>query len=307
MRSRVPLGIAIPQIFQDEPVGPGGIRDFLLRAESLGYESGWVQEQILGSAKTYEPIELLTFAAACTTRLRLGSAVLLTALRSPVHTAKSLATLDHLSQGRLIVGVGLGAAQKLYPAFGMTAMRRAARFTEGLRLMIRLWTEPRVTFDGEFYKLDHVAMEPKPNQKPHPPLWFGAHHPDALKRAVDLGQGFIGAGSSPTPVFKDEVSVVRKLLEAARRDPTSFPITKRVYIAVDKDKARAGRRLTEWFAAYYRRGEMAEQVSVWGGAEECAEGLRAIITAGAQSLLLNPVFDHMEHVEVLAHEVAPRL
>ena len=123
MRTRVPLGIAIPQIFQDEPVGPGGIRDFLLRAESLGYESGWVQEQILGSAKTYEPIELLTFAAACTTRLRLGSAVLLTALRSPVHTAKSLATLDHLSQGRLMVGVGLGAAQKLYPAFGMTGSR----------------------------------------------------------------------------------------------------------------------------------------------------------------------------------------
>ena len=101
--------------------------------------------------------------------------------------------------------------------------------------------------------------------------------------------------------------MVRKLLEAARRDPASFPISKRVYIAVDRDKARAARRLTEWFAAYYRRGEMAAQVSVWGGAEECAEGLRPIIAAGAQSLLLNPVFDHMEHVEVLAHEVAPRL
>ncbi len=307
MKSRVPLGIAIPQIFQDEALGPGGIRNFLRRAEALGYESGWVQEQILGSAKTYESIELLTFAAACTQRLRLGTAVLLTSLRSPIHTAKSLATLDHLSGGRLIVGVGLGGAQKLYPAFGITVARRAARFTEGLKLIVRLWTESRVTFDGDFYKLDNAAMEPKPVQRPHPPLWFGAHHPDALKRAIALGQGFIGAGSSPTAVFKDEVGVLRKLLEAARRDPAAFPISKRVYIAIDRDKARAAKRLTDWFGAYYRRPEMAEQVSVSGGAEECAEGLRAIIAAGAQSLILNPVFDQMEHLDQLATDVAPKL
>jgi alkanesulfonate monooxygenase SsuD/methylene tetrahydromethanopterin reductase-like flavin-dependent oxidoreductase (luciferase family) len=212
-----------------------------------------------------------------------------------------------LCEGRLDVGVGLGAAQKLYPAFGMTSARRAARFAEGLTLLIKLWTEARVTFDGEFYKLDDVAMEPKPVQKPHPPLWFGAHHPDALKRAVELGHGFMGAGSSPTAVFRDEVAVLRKLLEGARRDPATFPISKRVYIAVDRDKARAGQRLTAWFGAYYRRAEMAEQVSVWGSVDDCAEGLRAVIDAGAQSLMLNPVFDFMEQAEQIATEVAPRL
>src|SRR5207244_1323175 len=82
-------------------------------------------------------------------------------------------------------------------------------FAEGLRLMKRLWTEPRVTLAGEFFRLENASMEPKPVQKPHPPLWFGGHHPQALRRAVELGDGFIGAGSASTATFAAELTVLR--------------------------------------------------------------------------------------------------
>ncbi|HEU4371357.1 MAG TPA: LLM class flavin-dependent oxidoreductase [Methylomirabilota bacterium] len=306
MISRVRLGVAIPQTFVGGPVDPGRIRDFLRRAEALDFHSAWVVEQILGSAPSLEPVHTLTYAAAVTERLRLGSAVLLTALRSPVHLAKSLATRDQLSGGRLIVGVGLGGSPGIYAAHGLSAEGRAARFAEGLRLMKRLWTEPRVTLAGEFYRLENASMQPQPVQKPHPPLWFGAHHPLALGRAVELGEGFIGAGSASTSTFAREVTAVRAILAELGRDPASFAVAKRVYIAIDRDRARAGKRLAEWFGAFYGKPALAEDVCVWGDTETCVEGLRAIVGAGAGFLVLNPVFDELEHLERFA-EIAPAL
>jgi len=304
---RVEVGVAIPQTFLTGSVDTGKVRAFLARAEALGFHSAWAGEQILGSIANLEPVELLTFAAAVTERLRLGTAVLLPALRSPVHLAKSLATLDQLSAGRLIVGVGLGANVRVYPAYGITAARRAARFTEGLEVMRRLWTEPRVTFAGEFWRLENVAMEPKPLQKPHPPLWFGAHHPNALERAVERGAGFLGAGSSPTATFRSEVVTVRGLLAASGRDPATFTIGKRVYLAVDRDRARAGKRLAEWFGAHYGKPDLAAQVSVWGEPAECVERLTEVVAAGARFLLIHTVFDELEHLERVAAEILPNL
>ena len=307
MKSRVKLGVAIPQTVLQGPIQIRAIREFLTRAEALGFDSAWVVEQILGSVPSLEPVALLTYAAALTERLRLGAAVLLTALRSPVHTAKSLATLDHLSGGRLTVGVGLGGNPRIYPAFGITAERRAERFAEGVRLMKRLWTEERVTFEGAFWTLQNASMQPKPVQKPHPPLWFGAHHPNALKRTAELGDGFIGAGSISTKAFLEEVKLLRARLRDAGRDPAAFPVGKRVYIAVDRDRARAGRRLGEWFGAFYGRPELAAEVSVWGEPAECVDRLAEIIVGGAGFLMLNPVFDELQQLEVFAAQLAPKL
>ena len=307
MSPGVEPAIAIPQTFVSGRVEPARIRDFLARAEALGFHSAWVVEQILGRMASLEPVALLAHAAAHTTRLRLGSAVLLTALRSPIHLAKMLATIDQLSGGRLIVGVGLGGNPGVYPAFGLTAHRRAARFTEGLRVMKALWTEPTVTFAGEFFRLDGISMEPKPVQRPHPPLWFGGHHPNALRRAVALGDGFIGAGSASTAAFAEQVKTLHRALGEAGRDPATFPIGKRVYIALDADRRRAGTRLAEWFGAFYGKPELAAQVSVWGDAAACIDGLAEVVAAGARLLLLNPVFDEADQLERLATTVVPKL
>jgi probable F420-dependent oxidoreductase len=303
----VRVAAGIPQAWTTGGIDRPRIRRFLERAEALGFESAWVVEQVLGTLPCLEPVELLSWAAALTSRIRLGTAVLLTPLRSPVHLAKSLATLDQLSGGRLDVGIGLGGNPKIYAAFGISAARRVARFNEGLRLMQALWTEPRVTFAGEFWQLENAALEPKPLQRPHPPLWVGAHHPDAFRRSVAWAKGFMGAGSATTATFAKEVALLRTLLTEAGRDPGSIEIGKRVYVGVDRDRDRAGRRMAEYFGGFYGRAELAAEVSVWGSVDQVVAGLREVTAAGAELVMLNPVFDEVEQLEVLAAEVVPRL
>ncbi len=301
----VPCGIAIPQT--SNPVDVKLIREFLARAELLGYESAWVQEQILSDSPILEPVTLLTYACALTSKLRLGSAVLLTVIRNPVQLAKSLATLDQLSQGRLTVGVGIGGAHVPERVFGVSGERRSRRFVEGLGVMKALWTQPRASFSGEFWQFENVPMEPKPVQKPHPPLWFGARDAIALKRAVRHGDGWMGAGSSSSADFVRQAGEVRHFLEDAGRDPATFAVSKRVYVAVDRDRGRAEQRLREWFGVRYKNVDMAARVSIWGSAGECLDKLGELVDAGAQHLMLNPVFDEIEQMELMAAEIIPRL
>jgi probable F420-dependent oxidoreductase len=283
------------------------VRRVLARAEGAGLDSVWVQEQIVGATPSLEPVEMLAYAAALSKRVKLGVAVLLTVLRGPVHLAKSLATLDHLSRGRLVVGVGLGGNQPLYPAYGIAAEHRVTRFVEGIRIMKALWTEPSTTFAGRFWQLDRVRMEPKPVQRPHPPLWFGAHSEAAVARSAELGDGFIGAGASSVEQFAGVVARLRGALERRGRDPGAFPVSKRVYIAVDEDVTRAGRRLEAWFGRFYGDPMLARRVAVWGPADRCIESLARVAAAGARLVILNPVFEESDQVDRLLAEVVPRV
>src|SRR5215203_7018027 len=201
------FAISIPQFVADGAFDPAGLRAYLARAEALGFDSAWTMEQVLGTMPTLGPMETMTYAAACTEQIRLGCVVFVTPLHSPVHLAKSLSALDQLSRGRIEVGVGTGGRQRMFSAFDASPDRLVARFTEGLLLMKTLWTESRITFQGDFWQLDGAAMEPKPFQKPYPPIWFGASAPAALRRAVRHGDGFFGAGSQTTAQFADQVGI----------------------------------------------------------------------------------------------------
>jgi alkanesulfonate monooxygenase SsuD/methylene tetrahydromethanopterin reductase-like flavin-dependent oxidoreductase (luciferase family) len=131
-------------------------------------------------------------------------------------------------------------------------------------------------------------------------VWFGARQPDGLRRAVRHGNGWMGAGSSTSDAFKEGVGLVRQYLEEEKRDPATFRISKRVYIAVDNDEARGERRLREWFGQYYGNPDNASKVGVWGTPEHCAEQLEELVDAGAEHLLLNMAFDLPEQIEALA-------
>jgi probable F420-dependent oxidoreductase len=303
----VRCGVAIPQDYINKPVDLPFLHTYLSRAEALGYESAWVQEQIVGSVPILEPVTLLTYAAALTRKLRLGTSVMLTVLRNPLQLAKSLTSLDQLSGGRLTVGVGLGNQRPEDAAFGIPLERRVRRFVEGIEVMKTLWTQSTVKLDGEFWRLDGISQEPKPVQQPHPPLWFGAREPAALRRAVRLGNGWMGAGSSSTTDFKAQAQTLRGFLDAAQRDPSTFTISKRVYIAVDNDKSRAEERLRTWFGIRYRSADMASRVAVWGNVNECLDRLAELVSYGAEHLLLNSTFDDMEHLELMAKEIVPHL
>jgi len=302
------FAIAIPQFYADGTFDPAAFRAYLIRAEELGFESAWTQESVLGPSSQFAPIEAMTYAAACTQRLRLGCTVFVSTLHSPVHLAKSLSTLDQLSRGRIEIGVGTGGKSRPFAAFGVDPQRYVARFSEGLELMKALWTEPRVTFDGEFWQVSGEAMEPKPFQKPFPPIWIGGAGPAALRRAVHVGSGFFGAGSSPTAAFANQVATVRQALAEAGRTESDFGIAKRVYVAIDENAGRARERMNAGLARIYGQAVPSiEAAAVTGTPADCVAGLRAVVAAGAELILFTALFDQGEHAERLAAEIIPQL
>jgi probable F420-dependent oxidoreductase len=301
----VRFSICIPQLVPGGRFDPAALAPYLARAEALGFEGAWTFEMVYGPAPVLGPLETMAFAAACSTRLRLGCSVLITTLHSPVHLAKSVTTLDHLSGGRVEVGVGTGGRRPFSP-FAVDPESYVARFTEGLRIMKALWTEPEVHFDGRFWQLAGLAQEPKPVQRPAPPLWFGGSHPAALRRAVRLGDGFFGAGSQTTAQFAEQVPLVRRALEEAGRDD-GFRIAKRVYVAVDDDPGRARERMAAALHdlyAVFGAGDLSP-VAVTGRPADCVAGLQAVADAGAEMILLHPLFDEADQMERLAAEVMP--
>lgn len=309
MANHLPCGIELPQVFFDGPVDMEHIRRFSTRAETLGYDSLWLQERIIGDFNILEPVTLLSYVAAITTKLRLGTSVILLTLRNPIQLAKAYATLDCMSHGRAVLGVGLGGGHlgSHEDVFGYTREGRVTRFTESVQIMKLLWTEPKASFQGRYWNFKDVSMEPKPSQKPHLPLWFGGHHENALKRAVKYGNGWMGAGSSSSDAFVRESAQIRSFLDAAKRDPATFGYGKRVYLAVDNDKARGEKRIREWFARRYNNADLGPRVSIWGSSAECTEKIQEIVRAGAQHIVFNPMFDEMEHLEICAKEIMPNL
>ena len=302
------FAIAIPQFYADGEFDPAAFREYLARAEELGFESAWTQEGTLNVGPQISPVEAMTYAAACTERIRLGCVVFVSTLYSPVHLAKSLASLDQLSRGRVEAGVGTGGPGRPFAAFGVDSSRYVARFTEGITLMKALWTEPRVTFEGEFWQLEDAPMEPKPFQKPYPPLWFGGASEPALRRAVRLGTGFFGAGSSPTTAFADQVRIVRAAVAEAGRAASDFPIAKRVYIGIDDDAERARDRMNAALAGIYgHRVPAIEAAAVTGRAVDCARQASEVAAAGAELILFTALFDQREQMERLAAAVLPQL
>src|SRR5207245_354673 len=207
------------------------------------------------------------------------------------------------------VGVGTGAEGRMFSAFGVDPKTLVARCRDGLRLLKALLTESEVTFDGRFWQMQRAAMEPKPFQKPRPPIWFGANQTVALRRAARHGDGFVGAGSTTTARFAEQVQIVREALAQTGRDATSFRIAKRVYIMVDDDAERARNLVAASLEQIYgpQLGPRLVPVAVSGPPDVCVQGLRELATAGAELILFTPFVDQADQMERLAAEVVPRL
>ena len=301
------FAISIPQYARDSSFDDDAFRGHLRRVEELGlFESVWAQEQVIGAAGALAPLQTLTYAAACTEQLRLGCAVFVLPLHNPLHLAKAISSLDCLSHGRVEVGLATGGRGRPFAAFGVDPDRPVARFNEALALMKACWTEPEINFDGRWWKLAGASMEPKPVQKPHPPVWFGGSVPAGMRRAARYGDAFMGAGSQTPAQFAEQVKVVKEELNAQGRDPGTFRIGKRVYVHVDDDEGRAREKLDGALKRHYGGGSWSEHMFA-GPPEACAAGIRNVADAGAELILLNPLLDDAEQLERLAAEVIPAL
>ena len=294
------IGIASPHIFPDGRVDMAFVGQFAQRAEALGYSSLWTQERVTGAATALHPTTFLAYLAGQTSKARLGVSVYVLPRHNPVLMAKHMADIDQMSGGRLILGVGLGNNMTELPMYGITGERRVRRFVEQVEAIRALWTNTPSGHSGEFYQIADANIEPKPLQRPHPPIWFGANVDAALRRSVRHADGWMGAGSSPLDDFPRKFALMKSLLAEHGRDPSTFPISKRLYLAVDDDEQRALRRLREWFGYYYGNADNAERAAVWGSASKIGELLHEWSEMGVDEFLLNPVFDMEEHAERLA-------
>ena len=297
---RMKIGIASPHIFPDGNVDMTFAASYVRRAEELGYASLWTQERVTGSPTVLHPLSFLAWLAGQTTTARIGVSVLVLPRHNPVLLAKLASDIDVMSGGRLVLGVGLGNSGSELPMYGITAERRVSRFVEQVQAIRALWTQTPAGHSGTFYDLPDANIEPKPVQRPHPPIIFGANADAALARSVRHADGWMGAGSGALADFPRKVALVQSHLAESGRDPASFPISKRLYLAVDDDEARAKRRLREWFGYYYGNPDNAEQAAVWGSAAKIGELLEKWAEMGLDEVLLNPVFDMDEHLEQLA-------
>ncbi len=210
---------------------PANISHVARRAEELGYHALWTFQRLLSDVdgrigemyrSVLDPLITLAYAASVTSHIRLGVAVVNMPFVSPALLAKQTATLDILSGGRLDVGLGLGWADREFAASGVSKHRSAQRADEFISTLRSLWTDAVVSHEGEFYEIPPSRMEPKPIQKPHPPILLGGFAPPALRRAGRLADGWISSGRADLTTLGASVEIVRDAAARAGRDPASL-------------------------------------------------------------------------------------
>ena len=301
------FAISIPQYVGDNGFDPGAFG-----AHLVGAPRPWAsrapgrRSRSSGSARTLAPLEALTYAAACTERLRLGCVVFVLPLHTPVHLAKAISTLDCLSRtpgGELW---HRGGRSRPFAAFGLDGEALVARFTEALALMKACWTEREINFDGRFWQLRARRWSQSPTNSTIPPIWIGGNAPAAVRRAVRLGDGFFGAGSQTTAQFAEQVGVRRADLSEQGKNPPASGHPEPPDVHVDDAQARARETIEAALTHHYGRSGLPP-VAVAGPPDVCAAGLREVASAGAELLLLNPLVDDAEQIERLAAEVIPQL
>jgi probable F420-dependent oxidoreductase len=301
LRDDIPFGMSLPHR-SPHPIDVGTVGAVARRAEALGFRDLWVTENTLDHVTSFDPVVLLTYAAAVTSTVRLGASVVVLPVHSPIMIAHQWASLDQVSNGRAILGVGIGRDYH-YRQFNVTAERRVKRFREEIELIKTLWTGQAVNHVGDFYHLEGGTMPLRPVQRPHVPIWFGVGHPGAIRRAAVLADGWMGSGGSSLAEFGRSVPVLREALEKAGRDPAKFPTSKRIFVAVDERSERARAELHRWFAEVYHNPAGTDASGIHGTPEHVRERLEEVVAMGANHLLLNPVSRFTEQVEAVAEVV----
>jgi probable F420-dependent oxidoreductase len=301
LKDTIPLGMSLPHR-SPEPLSMATVHHVAQRAEALGFSDLWVTENTLDRVFCFDPALILTYAAAVTTRIRLGVSVVVLPAHNPGHVANRFATLDYVSNGRAILGLGIGSNHH-YEEFQIPKERRVRRFREGMDIVKALWTQPQVDYAGDIFQLKGAHMLLKPVQKPHPPIWMGGHHPDAIRRAARLGDGWMAAGASSATDFGASVQLLRAELEKLGRDPAKFPTSKRVFLSVHERAETAKADLERWVSVVYRRTGGLNAGDIYGTPAQVKQRLEELVAAGANHLLINPVCRHEEQLEAMAEVV----
>jgi probable F420-dependent oxidoreductase len=274
---------------------PGLFREVAVRAEELGFDSLWAGDHISFTNPLLDVTVALSAFAACTDRIRIGAGVVLLPLRSPAVVAKEFASLDYLSRGRVVLGVGVGGeGEKDFEAVGVSMRERGARTDEAMRALKALFSSSPASFSGRFWSFEGVSIEPQPAQAGGPPLWVGGRSEAALRRAAELGDGWL-------PIWVSPGRFARGLEELPERVTRAVALPSVVGGTLEEARTYLSRRYGTGFSR-----EAVERYCLFGPAETCAERVAAYVEAGAEHVVFNPAVEPaawLEQIERLA-EVA---
>ncbi|HEX5370419.1 MAG TPA: LLM class flavin-dependent oxidoreductase [Dehalococcoidia bacterium] len=291
-------GLRIPAV---HPANVDALRSFVTRAEDLGFDSIWVGDHVFFRTDVLQPLHLLTWVAAQTTRVRLGQAVMLSAYLNPVLLARDAASLDYLSRGRLMLGMSIGGSSAEYSSIGVPMNQRVGRLIENVEIMRRLWREDAVEFTGRYHTIEGGSINPKPAQSGGVPVYFGANGDAMLRRIARVADGWIGGGS-PIARFLAGVKTLHDCAEEFGRDPESLGYAKLQGISVAKDAATAKARAETQWKSYYGPNFDVEAATIYGTPADCAAKLDEFTTAQCSrvTLALEPPSLDLEYLEMLA-------
>ena len=282
------------------------------RCEELGLDSLWTGDHVSFHNPLYESLTLLASYASITSRIKLGSGVYLLALRRPTVVAKITSTLDALSGGRLIFGVGVGGENpKEFEACGVPHKERGARVTEGIDVVRTLWRDTPATFKGRFTQFEGVSIDPKPVQQPGPPIWIGGRSAAALTRAGRQGDGWMSYVVQPER-YAQSVEKIRTAAVAAGRPLGPFAFAHLAFITVGRDWESAKRVWAEHLSRRYAQDfePLARKYGIIGTPEQCVEQLQRFEAAGCNYVVFNVIGaseDEAGQLERIASDILPRL
>ncbi len=289
---------------------PVGLIDYAVRAEAVGFDSIWVWDHILLGVDPPFPIvealTLLSAIAARTTKIRLGTGVLVLPLRNPVVLAKEIASLDRIAQGRLLLGLATGWYKREFDAVGIAFHERGRIMERNLTLLRRLLTEDKIDAEYPPYVLRQTNMAPKPPAMP--PILIGGYVDRVLKRAA-LNGGWLTYFYTPQS-FAQSWAQVRRYAEAAGRDPDTLLNANQLPICVGPSRAAVAPAMMEWLGQewdYAAWSQSTKDAAIIGTADDCVAQLAAQIDAGVQKLILIPYRYQPEQVEIIARDIIPRL
>ncbi|MFQ5874624.1 MAG: LLM class flavin-dependent oxidoreductase, partial [Dehalococcoidia bacterium] len=305
MMKKVRIGMLVPTYYHGEMPGPREFIEWFRAVERLGFDSIWVLDRIVGSSIAPDPLVVLAWASGVTSRVRLGTGVLLLPHRNPVLLAKEVATLDYVSGGRLDLGVGLGRREAEFAALGLRMKERVGRFRENLAIMKRLWSEPDVSYRGHYHTLEKVNLEPRPVQQGGVPIYVGGEVDGVLKRTAELADGWIGGSRNNPEIFSEKRQKIRDFAEARGRDPESLDCGNLMFLAVDEDRDRARERLRPYTTAVYGPEYDVDAFTTFGPPADCAARMQGFIDAGATNLVVCVPNLDIGQVDRIAQEVVP--
>ena len=309
MAAKHNIGIMIPSAYFEDTPAPKELLDHFHAAEELGFHSLWAMERFSHQdASVLHPFTTLAWAAGATSRMELGTAVALATLRHPVVLAKTAATLDYISEGRLTLGISLGGRPEDFAALGVPIQQRPRRLEETITILRSLWGGQEVSFQGRHFTVEGRFSGPRPASPGGIPILLGGNAEPLYKRVATMADGWLpGAISTWMPSqFQEGWEKIQGYAREAGRDPSELAGDMLVYFSLDDTAEKARKPLDEFIPRYYG-GRFDTEKCIYGSPSECAEQLQGFFDAGVRTMILHVLQPSIRLLERIQREVVPLL